>query len=108
MSRLNLINAKELHLWLTTKKPCSLVDVRDADERELCLIKGSRHIPLYDIEKVAHCCDKVSPIVFYCHHGMRSQQAAMAALQMGFTQVYSLIGGVDMWAQLIEPEMMRY
>jgi rhodanese-related sulfurtransferase len=39
---------------------------------------------------------------------MRSQRAALWLRQHGFTHVQSMRGGIDAWADIVEPEMPRY
>ena len=38
-----------------------------------------------------------TPLVFHCHHGGRSQQAAEYFLDQGFTRVANLRGGIEAW-----------
>ena len=52
--------------------------------------------------------DKKQTIVTYCHHGMRSQQAASHLLSMGFEDVHNLQGGIDAWSLHVDPEVPRY
>jgi adenylyltransferase/sulfurtransferase len=52
--------------------------------------------------------DKDRPIVVYCHHGMRSQRACDWLRRAGYQNVFNLIGGIDAWADQIEPTMKRY
>ena len=49
--------------------------------------------------------DRDTPIVFQCHHGMRSQGAAEYFAQQGFRHLYNLIGGIEAWSQEIDPEV---
>ncbi len=46
--------------------------------------------------------------VTVCHHGLRSLHARDLLRAAGFTRVRSLAGGIDRWAQEVEPEMARY
>ena len=50
----------------------------------------------------------IKTIVFFCHHGMRSQQAASHLLASGFRDVHNLQGGIDAWAMHIDPDVARY
>ncbi|HCN79444.1 MAG TPA: hypothetical protein DIT13_19955, partial [Verrucomicrobiales bacterium] len=47
-------------------------------------------------------------LIIYCHHGMRSQRAAAWLRQHGFRNAQSMRGGIDAWADLIDPAMPRY
>ena len=47
-------------------------------------------------------------LVMVCHHGRRSQHAAMLLAGAGFERVHNLQGGVEAWATEVEPTMKRY
>jgi rhodanese-related sulfurtransferase len=85
-----------------------LLDVREPWERELCSIAGSLHIPLAEIVDRAHELSSASPIIVYCHHGARSLQAVLWLRQQGFAAATNLSGGIDAWADMVEPAMARY
>jgi rhodanese-related sulfurtransferase len=56
-------------------------------------------------------CAVVEPqldIVVYCHTGSRSQQAVEFLYESGFKSAKSLVGGIEAWAQKIDPSMPRY
>lgn len=48
------------------------------------------------------------PIACLCHHGMRSLQVAQFLAQSGFTEVVNVQGGIDAWAQQLDPAVARY
>jgi monothiol glutaredoxin len=52
--------------------------------------------------------DHSTPLVFHCHHGGRSQQAAERFLRAGFREVYNLSGGIDAWSQQVDGSVPRY
>jgi rhodanese-related sulfurtransferase len=43
-----------------------------------------------------------------CHHGGRSQQVAQFLMGKGFGQVANLSGGIDAWAEALDPNLARY
>jgi rhodanese-related sulfurtransferase len=47
-------------------------------------------------------------IVVVCHFGRRSAQACFILKSHGFENVYNLCGGIDAWAQTIDPQIPRY
>ena len=55
-----------------------------------------------------HARPKDTPIVTYCHHGIRSLEAASYLIGHGFTNVLSLAGGIDAWAKEIDTSLRRY
>ena len=52
--------------------------------------------------------DRATPLVFQCHHGMRSLQAAEQFVRKGFRYVYNLNGGIDGWSASVDPSVPRY
>jgi len=52
--------------------------------------------------------DRDTPIVFQCHHGVRSQHAAEYFRREGFRNLYNLRGGIDTWSLLVDASVPRY
>jgi rhodanese-related sulfurtransferase len=46
--------------------------------------------------------------VVYCHVGQRSAAVAEYLAQLGFKNAKNLLGGLDYWAQSVDPAMPRY
>ena len=84
-----------------------LVDVRTPYEQEIARIVGAR---LLDQETHDYLLslDRDTPIVFQCHHGIRSQSAAEYFQREGFTNLYNLIGGIDAWSLHVDRHVPRY
>lgn len=85
-----------------------LVDIREPFERDLCAIGGSLHVPMGEIPVRWQEVAKDLPIVLYCHSGIRSLYATRYLRAEGIDAVWSLEGGIDLWARSIDPEMPRY
>ncbi len=51
---------------------------------------------------------RTKEIIVYCHLGIRSLQVATWLREQGFSQSKSLIGGIEQWAQEIDPTLARY
>lgn len=77
------------------------LDVREPDEFVVGHIADARHIPRgmleFSIENHPDFQDKTRPIVVYCKSGGRSALATATLQQLGYTNVYSMIGGYDAW-----------
>ncbi|MEO7328458.1 MAG: Grx4 family monothiol glutaredoxin [Minicystis sp.] len=84
-----------------------LVDVRTDHERTIAQIPGARQLDTAAQEHLMGL-PRDTPIVFHCHHGGRSQQAAEAFLGRGFTKVYNVRGGIDAWSLTVDPSVARY
>lgn len=93
----------------TQAKP-RLVDCRESDELKICRIEGAEHCPLskWGEHWRQWFPDQNEEIVIICHHGMRSLKATMFMRERGYPAIHSMAGGVDDWAQTIEPSMARY
>src|SRR5262245_18606039 len=86
------------------------IDVREPDEAAICKIDGATLIPMSELgdrvsELAGHEGDRV---VIHCHKGGRSYRAANWLRQQGFEHAQSMAGGVESWADEIEPGMARY
>lgn len=99
--------APELKKMLDAGTPVVLIDVRTDGEREVARIEGSRLLDqAYHDELMA--LDKDTPLVFQCHHGIRSQGAAEYFQQQGFRNLSNLIGGIEAWSRQVDPSVPRY
>ena len=87
-----------------------LIDCREDYEIAICHIDGHEWIPLAKfpsaVEQMA--ADQARGIVIYCHHGMRSLRAAEFLRTHGIENAFSLVGGIEAWAERIVPTMSRY
>lgn len=99
-----------LHQWLADigRKPPVLLDVREPWEYQTCRIEGSTLAPMNTIPARAQELDPETETVVICHHGARSLQVALFLERNGFSNLYNLQGGVDAWADQVEPSMPRY
>jgi monothiol glutaredoxin len=88
-------------------KKFELFDVRGEDERALAKIETARMLDDAG-EKHLLSLDKKTPIVFQCHHGMRSKSAAERFLRQGFSNLYNLEGGIEAWSQKVDTKVPRY
>lgn len=76
-----------------------LIDVRPADERALA--QADVAFDTFDHGTDAlEGLPKDAPVAFLCHRGGRSAQAAEHFRQLGFREVYNVVGGIDAWADL--------
>jgi molybdopterin/thiamine biosynthesis adenylyltransferase/rhodanese-related sulfurtransferase len=75
------------------------VDVREADEWQEGHIPGAVHVPRGHLESriEAAAPDKSAPVVLYCAAGNRSAFAAKTLAELGYRDVYSLVGGFTDW-----------
>ncbi len=85
-----------------------LVDVREPFERELAKIEGSQLLTRDLAAEIMNEWQKDAELVFYCHEGMRSLDAASYFAGHGFTNAKSMTGGIDAWSCEIDASVPRY
>ena len=102
------ISVKELKQKLDNKDDLQLIDVREADEKQIADI-GGELIPLSEISAAPDRVARDKPVVIYCRSGGRSMRACQAlASQHGFTNLINLTGGILAWADEIDPKIQKY
>ncbi|OGW85021.1 MAG: rhodanese [Omnitrophica bacterium RIFCSPHIGHO2_02_FULL_46_11] len=102
------ITPQELKTKLDHGDKITVIDVRQPNEHAICRLKEAKLISLPELPNRLGELNPEDSIVLYCHHGMRSMQAALWLQQKGFKNVKSLMGGIDAWAEEIDPSMGRY
>lgn len=85
-----------------------VVDVRDAWEWNVCRLPNAVHAPLARLDEAVPRLDPAREVVVYCHHGVRSADAARRLLAAGFGRVAHLEGGIDRWSLEVDPGVARY
>jgi len=85
-----------------------LLDVREPHEVAICAIGGSRRIPMQQIPGQLAALPRDRLILVHCHHGGRSLRVTQYLRAQGFTQVSNVAGGIDAWAESIDPALARY
>jgi len=101
------ISVVELKELMVSEPTYELVDVRTELERSIATIDGFRLLDQAYHDSLIEC-DRETPIIFQCHHGIRSQQAAEYFWQQGFRNLCNVQGGIDAWSQLVDPTVPRY
>ena len=101
------MSVSELRALQESGLPFELVDVRTPAERALAQIEGSRLLDQEFYDSLVNR-DRDTMLVFQCHHGMRSQSAAQHFLELGFTNLHNVVGGIEAWSREIDPSIPRY
>jgi rhodanese-related sulfurtransferase len=94
----------------TADRNVHLVDVREPEELAFCKLEGAQHIPMLQLFTglQAPRADAETEIVVFCHHGVRSLEAAKYLRLNGFANARSLAGGLEAWADDVDPSLPRY
>ena len=85
-----------------------LLDVRSEMEWEMAHIEGAQPIRQELVQEIMQSWPKDTAIVFHCHHGIRSLDAAAYFIGHGFTNVRSMEGGIDAWSTEVDSNVERY
>ncbi len=87
-----------------------LLDCREPEEYEIVKLEPATLLPMSELMVRVGELDpqKDREIIVHCHHGGRSLRVAMWLRQRGFERVSSLAGGIDAWAEQIDPSLPRY
>jgi len=102
------ITPGEVKALLAQGRKFAFVDVREQWEYDAAHIDGSTLIPLRQIPAQLPQLQAAGEIVFFCHHGMRSLDAAAWLRSQGVDGARSMSGGIDRWSAEIDPNVPRY
>ncbi len=103
-----LISPKELAELMQNDKSVKLVDVRSREEFEAVNIAGSVLLSQDVMRELMASGSNTNPIVVIDHAGKNGLDAAAYFMGQGLQNVRCLRGGIDAWAQEVEPKMRRY
>jgi rhodanese-related sulfurtransferase len=110
MSAIARIHPLEVQRKLKAGEKIQFLDVRQPEEYEAARIGDIQLIPLGELS--ARVGEVVTSdetlLVVYCHHGIRSLTGVAILHQAGIENAASLSGGIDLWSQLIDPNVPRY
>jgi adenylyltransferase/sulfurtransferase len=101
------MQVEELKRRLDAGDDIFVLDVREPHEYQICNI-GGHLIPLNDLPSRVHELDSSREIVAHCKMGGRSAKAVDFLRQAGFTKVHNLAGGINAWAERVDPKMPKY
>ncbi|MEM7197670.1 MAG: rhodanese-like domain-containing protein [Pseudomonadota bacterium] len=108
IAKIPQIEPQDAHLLLQEDTQAKILDVREPHECEICQIPESIKIPMHEIPERLQELSTDELLIVMCHHGGRSQNVAQWLAMQGRTRIYNLVGGIDRWAQEIDPSLRRY
>ena len=92
---------------LKSNIPLRLIDVRTSKEWELARIQGAT-LNTEDLAQEMMRWPKDTHIIFYCHFGQLSLEAASYFVGHGFSNVRTMAGGIDAWSLSVDSSVPRY
>ena len=88
-----------------------LVDVRELAEFNAAKIESANLIPMNTVPQNLQSLEtqaEQTPLVVFCHHGMRSLQVVSWLRGQGVDACQSMAGGIDRWSLEIDSTVPRY
>ncbi|MFZ3080173.1 MAG: rhodanese-like domain-containing protein, partial [Bellilinea sp.] len=102
------LDPETLAEWINRGQPLQLVDVRDPIELEISALPDAVNIPLERLNQRFKELDPTKTYVLFCRTGVRSARGVHLLSAAGFSHVYNLFGGINAWAEQIDPDMYQY
>lgn len=84
-----------------------VVDIRDPHSFASGHIRGSTHLDNHSLPDFIAAADMDHPLIVTCYHGHSSQSAAAYLVNQGFSDVYSLDGGFELWRATFPDDVER-
>jgi len=104
---MQFITPLQLAEWRKSGKEHQLIDVREDYEVQTCSISGM-HIPMAEITHRLNDIRQDVPVIIHCKSGMRSEAVVEYLVRHGYSNVFSLNGGIINWIDTIDPSLERY
>jgi rhodanese-related sulfurtransferase len=101
------VSPAEVSAAMKSPAPPRLLDVRTPAEWQLANIQGAT-LMTQDLAREMMSWPKDTPVVFYCHNGQRSMDAASYFAGHGFSNTRSMNGGIEAWSHSVDPSVPRY
>ena len=102
------ITPRELAERRARGEPVRLLDIRTREEWDAVRLDGAEFVDQELVQTLMSRAAREGLLVFYDHSGTASLDAAAYFAGHGFTQAKFLRGGIDAWAQEVEPKLPRY
>jgi adenylyltransferase/sulfurtransferase len=102
------IEPLDLHHLRQQGIPMRLIDLRRETERAISHIDGAEHIPMDQILAALAGENRDCDLILFCRSGVRSARAVRWLRQAGFTRVRHLAGGINAWADEVDPTIAKY
>ncbi|MDQ3706334.1 MAG: molybdopterin-synthase adenylyltransferase MoeB, partial [Chloroflexota bacterium] len=102
------ISPRDLKSRLDAGQKLVLLDVREPHEWNIAHLEGAKLIPVNQVTAHVHELSTADEMVVYCKGGTRSARAVNELRQLGFRKLWNLRGGINAWAEEVDPSLPRY
>ncbi|MEP7218097.1 MAG: molybdopterin-synthase adenylyltransferase MoeB [Bacteroidota bacterium] len=101
------ITVEQLAALRASGEPFTLIDVREPHEYQIANLGGTL-IPLSQLQTRSAEVPREGRVVVHCKMGGRSAQAVEYLQSLGFNNLENLSGGINAWADNIDPGVPKY
>jgi len=102
------IEPRDLAARLARGEKLRLIDVREPHELQISQLAGAELIPLGSLAARMHELDSAQETVLFCKSGSRSARALELLAGAGFRKLKNLHGGINAWAEQVDPSLAIY
>ena len=103
-----VIDVAELKRKLDAREDFLLLDVRERYEYDIAQVPGTKLMPLGELPSRMSELDSAQNIALLCKNGRRSAQALRTLQDAGFSKLVNVAGGIEAWANEIDPSVPKY
>lgn len=102
------IKPKQLAKRLSCSEDIHLIDIRQNIETQISSISNSKNIPYGKLIHNFNLLNMDDEYILICRTGIRSLWAQNLMMEAGFNKVWVLQGGINGWAQEVDPSIPQY
>ncbi len=103
------VTPEELARLMKTENPPVLVDVREPFELEISTLPWDyKLMPMNEVVNRVHELSSADDVVVVCRTGARSAQATQFLNSIGYAKVRNLAGGINRFAEEVDPSIPVY
>jgi sulfur-carrier protein adenylyltransferase/sulfurtransferase len=108
VAKIEHLQVEQLAEWRRSGRAHVLLDVREADEVAAASLDGALHVPMCEVPVRLALIPRDADVAVLCHFGWRSFMVARFLAGKGYSNVYNVMGGIDRYAELVDPSVPRY
>ncbi len=102
------ISIEELRRMREQGEAHTLLDIREPHELEISALSGSLDIPMGSVPDRLKELPKEGTIAVLCRTGNRSMKVTMWLREQGYEGATNVGGGINAWAERIDPSLPQY
>ncbi|MDQ2992770.1 MAG: rhodanese-like domain-containing protein [Candidatus Eremiobacteraeota bacterium] len=102
------ITCDELARWRSERSDFAIIDVREPWELQMSSLADATNVPMRQLAGDTSVVPQDRDVVLICRSGSRTDMLAEHLGTLGFTNIYSLEGGLNEWARRIDTSMKQY